>query len=186
MLSPIKRRLPTRAIVIVPAVGVLLHAGEEGVLQLLVLNQVALSLQLPRNTVTDSFYEREGHHGLVCTPDMAAVDRLPRRIPDHCRRSMPGWLCKRWSRPASSQAEKAAESYGPRGLVLWNSAGLDHFFAAAAYTLTHSVTPEGKKCDTQGRGRQHSSCDRRHMSPALTAVTVPVAKHDIGGDTYLS
>ena len=46
MLSPIKRRLLTRAIAIVPAVAVLLHAGEDGVLQLLVLSQVVLSLQL--------------------------------------------------------------------------------------------------------------------------------------------
>jgi manganese transport protein len=46
-LSPIKRRLLTRSIAIVPAVAVLLHAGEEGVLQLLVLSQVVLSLQLP-------------------------------------------------------------------------------------------------------------------------------------------
>lgn len=47
MLSPIKRRLLTRAIAIVPAVAVLLHAGEDGFLQLLVLSQVVLSLQLP-------------------------------------------------------------------------------------------------------------------------------------------
>ena len=45
-MSPIKRRLLTRAIAIVPAVAVLLHAGEDGVLQLLVLSQVVLSLQL--------------------------------------------------------------------------------------------------------------------------------------------
>ena len=75
---------------------------------------------------------------------------------------------------------------GPRALVLWNVAGRDHFFANASYTLTHSVTPEGRKCDTQSRGRQHAGCGRRHKSPALTAVTVPVAKHDIEGDTYLS
>ena len=46
-MSPIKRRLLTRALAIVPAVAVLLHAGEDGVLQLLVLSQVVLSLQLP-------------------------------------------------------------------------------------------------------------------------------------------
>ena len=46
-MSPIKRRLLTRAFAIVPAVAVLLHAGEDGVLQLLVLSQVVLSLQLP-------------------------------------------------------------------------------------------------------------------------------------------
>ena len=46
-MSPIKRRLLTRAIAIIPAVGVLLVAGESGVLQLLVLSQVVLSLQLP-------------------------------------------------------------------------------------------------------------------------------------------
>ena len=47
MLSPIKRSLLTRAIAIVPAVAVLVHAGEDSVLQLLVLRQVVLSLQLP-------------------------------------------------------------------------------------------------------------------------------------------
>jgi manganese transport protein len=46
-ISPIWRRLLTRSLAIVPAVAVLLHAGEEGVLQLLVLSQVVLSLQLP-------------------------------------------------------------------------------------------------------------------------------------------
>ena len=46
-LSPIKRRLLTRALAIVPAVAVLVHAGEDGVLQLLVLSQVVLSMQLP-------------------------------------------------------------------------------------------------------------------------------------------
>ena len=185
MLSPIKRRLPTRAIVIVPAVAVLLHDGEEGVLQLLVLNQVALSLQLPRNIFTDSLNEREGHHGLVCTPDMAAVDCLERRIPDHCARRLAG-CASAGANPRARKPRRQPNRMGPRGLVLWNAAGLDHFFAASAYTLTHSVPPEGKKCDTQGRRRQHASCGRRHMSPALTAVTVPAAKHNIGGDTYLS
>ena len=46
-MSPIKRRLLTRALAIVPAVGVLLYSGESGVLQLLVMSQVVLSLQLP-------------------------------------------------------------------------------------------------------------------------------------------
>lgn len=46
-MSPIKRRLLTRSLAIVPAVAVLVHAGEDGVLQLLVLSQVVLSLQLP-------------------------------------------------------------------------------------------------------------------------------------------
>ncbi len=46
-MSPIKRRLLTRAIAIVPAVAVLVYAGEQGVLQLLILSQVVLSLQLP-------------------------------------------------------------------------------------------------------------------------------------------
>ncbi len=46
-MSPIKRRLLTRSLAIVPAVAVLMTAGESGVLQLLVLSQVVLSLQLP-------------------------------------------------------------------------------------------------------------------------------------------
>ena len=46
-ISPLKRRLLTRALAIVPAVAVLFYAGEGGVLQLLVLSQVVLSLQLP-------------------------------------------------------------------------------------------------------------------------------------------
>ncbi len=46
-MSPIKRRLLTRSLAVVPAVAVLLIAGEGGVLQLLVLSQVVLSLQLP-------------------------------------------------------------------------------------------------------------------------------------------
>ena len=46
-LSPLKRRLLTRMLAIVPAVAVLFYAGEGGVLQLLVLSQVVLSLQLP-------------------------------------------------------------------------------------------------------------------------------------------
>jgi len=44
--SSIKRRLLVRAIGIVPAVVVLLHAGKKGVLQFLVLNQLVLSLRL--------------------------------------------------------------------------------------------------------------------------------------------
>jgi manganese transport protein len=39
--------LLTRALAIVPAVAVLFHAGENGVLQLLLWSQVVLSLQLP-------------------------------------------------------------------------------------------------------------------------------------------
>ena len=46
-MSPVARRLLTRAIAVVPAVAVLTYAGESGVLQLLVLSQVVLSLQLP-------------------------------------------------------------------------------------------------------------------------------------------
>jgi manganese transport protein len=46
-MGPLKRRLLTRALAIVPAVGVLFVSGEQGVLQLLVLSQVVLSLQLP-------------------------------------------------------------------------------------------------------------------------------------------
>ena len=46
-MSPVARRLLTRSIAIVPAVAVLMHAGDGGVLQLLVLSQVVLSLQLP-------------------------------------------------------------------------------------------------------------------------------------------
>jgi manganese transport protein len=46
-ISPLARRLVTRALAIVPAVAVLLTAGEGGVLPLLVASQVVLSLQLP-------------------------------------------------------------------------------------------------------------------------------------------
>ncbi len=46
-MSPLKRRLLTRALAIVPAVAVLFHSGESGVLQLLIFSQVVLSLQLP-------------------------------------------------------------------------------------------------------------------------------------------
>ena len=46
-MSPVKRQLFTRALAIVPAVAVLFHSGDAGVLQLLVLSQVVLSLQLP-------------------------------------------------------------------------------------------------------------------------------------------
>ena len=46
-MSPVKRQLFTRALAIVPAVAVLFHSGEDGVLQLLVFSQVVLSLQLP-------------------------------------------------------------------------------------------------------------------------------------------
>ena len=46
-MSPVGRRLLTRAIALVPAVVVLMVAGEGGMLQLLVLSQVVLSLQLP-------------------------------------------------------------------------------------------------------------------------------------------
>lgn len=66
------------------------------------------------------------------------------------------------------------------------STGLDHFFAAAAYTLTQSVIPEGRKCATQGRRQEHAGSGRRNTFPALTVATVPVARHDIEGDTYLS
>jgi manganese transport protein len=46
-LSPVKRRLLTRSLAIVPAVTVLALRGDQGVLELLVLSQVVLSLQLP-------------------------------------------------------------------------------------------------------------------------------------------
>ena len=46
-MSPVQRQLFTRALAIVPAVAVLFHSGDDGVLQLLVLSQVVLSLQLP-------------------------------------------------------------------------------------------------------------------------------------------
>jgi manganese transport protein len=46
-LSPVKRRLLTRSLAIVPAVTVLTLRGDQGVLELLVLSQVVLSLQLP-------------------------------------------------------------------------------------------------------------------------------------------
>ena len=46
-ISPLKRRLLTRSIAIVPAVAVLAVMGEGGMLRLLVLSQVVLSLQLP-------------------------------------------------------------------------------------------------------------------------------------------
>ena len=46
-MSPVMRQLFTRSLAIVPAVAVLFHSGDDGVLQLLVLSQVVLSLQLP-------------------------------------------------------------------------------------------------------------------------------------------
>ena len=46
-ISPLARRLLTRALAIVPAVAVLMTAGEAGMLPLLVASQVVLSLQLP-------------------------------------------------------------------------------------------------------------------------------------------
>ncbi len=46
-ISPLKRRLLTRLLAIVPAVAVLWQAGDGGALQLLVWSQVVLSLQLP-------------------------------------------------------------------------------------------------------------------------------------------
>jgi manganese transport protein len=46
-ISPLKRRLLTRLLAIVPAVTVLFIVGDSGVLQLLVWSQVVLSLQLP-------------------------------------------------------------------------------------------------------------------------------------------
>ena len=45
-IRPWLRRLVTRALAIVPAVAVILAAGEKGVYQLLILSQVILSLQL--------------------------------------------------------------------------------------------------------------------------------------------
>ncbi|HSV68925.1 MAG TPA: Nramp family divalent metal transporter [Methylibium sp.] len=46
-MSPLARRLLTRSLAIVPAVGVLWYQGDAGVLQLLIFSQVVLSLQLP-------------------------------------------------------------------------------------------------------------------------------------------
>ena len=46
-MSPLKRRLLTRSLALVPAVAVLALMGDRGMLQLLVLSQVVLSLQLP-------------------------------------------------------------------------------------------------------------------------------------------
>ena len=37
-----------------------------------------------RDIATDLLCKREERHGGVCKPDVAAVDSLPRRIPDHC------------------------------------------------------------------------------------------------------
>ena len=167
-----------------PAVPVLLRAGEEGLLQLLVLNQVALSLQLPGNTVTDLLYERDRHHELVCTPDTASADRLQRRIPDHCARG-PAGCASAGADPRARKLRRQPNRIGPRGLVLWNAFGMDHFFAAPAYTLTHRVAREDRKCDKQCHRRQEVGSGRP-SSPALAAATVLVAKHDIEGETYLS
>ena len=46
-ISPLKRRLLTRSIAIVPAVAVLAVMGDSGMLRLLLLSQVVLCLQLP-------------------------------------------------------------------------------------------------------------------------------------------
>jgi manganese transport protein len=46
-LSPVLVRSATRALALLPAIGVLNYYGEQGVLQLLILSQVVLSLQLP-------------------------------------------------------------------------------------------------------------------------------------------
>jgi manganese transport protein len=46
-IAPWLRRMVTRMIAIVPAVGVTIWAGEKGTGQLLILSQVVLSLQLP-------------------------------------------------------------------------------------------------------------------------------------------
>ena len=46
-MSPLKRRLLTRLLAVVPAVSVLFIVGDDGVLNLLVWSQVVLSLQLP-------------------------------------------------------------------------------------------------------------------------------------------
>lgn len=46
-LSPVLRRVLTRGLAVIPALLVILWAGEKSVLQLLVLSQVVLSLQLP-------------------------------------------------------------------------------------------------------------------------------------------
>ena len=46
-MSPLKRRILTRSLAIVPAVVVLFHAGEQGALTLLVWTQVVLGFQLP-------------------------------------------------------------------------------------------------------------------------------------------
>jgi manganese transport protein len=46
-MSPLKRRLLTRLLALVPAVAVLFLVGEDGVLKLLIMSQVVLSLQLP-------------------------------------------------------------------------------------------------------------------------------------------
>ena len=46
-VRPWLRRLATRALAILPAVGVIYLAGENGVGQLLILSQVVLSMNLP-------------------------------------------------------------------------------------------------------------------------------------------
>ena len=46
-LSPWLRRLLTRALALIPAVGVIYAYGDKEVYQLLILSQVVLSLQLP-------------------------------------------------------------------------------------------------------------------------------------------
>ena len=46
-ISPLKRRLLTRSLAIIPAVAVLAVMGDSGMLRLLLLSQVVLSLQLP-------------------------------------------------------------------------------------------------------------------------------------------
>ena len=147
MLSPIKRRLLTRAIAIVPAVAVLLHAGEDGFLQLLVLSQVVLSLQLPfailplicftsAKSIMGSFASPTW---LQCMAYSAAFLII----------ALNAWLVvyKHWGRSARSQAQEAAESYGASLPCSVGVAGLDRIFASVAYKLIHRFTPEDRKCD---------------------------------------
>ena len=135
--------------------------------------------------VAGSPYVHKAHHGFACTSDVAAVDGLQRCISYRCVLRLAGFASAVADR-SDCKHRRRQNRFGPRGLVAWNVAKVKLFFTAPAHTTTHNVTPKGKKCDTHNRSRQHAVCGQRHTSPALSAVTVPVAKHDIEGDTYQS
>ncbi len=134
---------------------------------------------------SDSLHQYDRPHPLFHQPKMAARLDVQRGTADHFTQILAGVAGAETNRRTGKRRSYSVGICVSR-LVQWCFAVVDHFFTAMAYTHTHSVAPKSRKCATQSCRWQHAGCARRNTFPAFTAVTVPVSKHDIEGDTYSS